>query len=298
MTDSPINQLTTHRPRNWFITGANAGLGRELTRELLRRGDRVAATARNPYLLDDLKTAYPNALQLFQLDVTDTARLRAVVEQAFTRLTRIDVVVSNAGYGLSGAAEEQTDALIDAQIATNLTGSIQLARAVIPRLRAQGGGRIIQLSSMGGQMAYPGMSMYHATKWGIEGFFEAVAAEIAPFGIGVTLVEPGGARTNFGGRSMALPPALPAYADGPVGALRRNLEAGNISDTRPGDPYKIAVVIADSADQEPAPLRLALGSDAYVNIQNALRRRLDALEEQKELAHSTDVSGDLVSAVL
>lgn len=290
MTDSPINQLTTRHPRHWFITGANAGLGRELTRELLRRGDRVAATARNPYLLDDLKTAYPNALQIFQLDVTDTARMRTVVEQAFTRLTRIDVVVSNAGYGLSGAAEEQTDTLIDAQIATNLTGSIQLARAVIPRLRVQGGGRLIQLSSMGGQMAYPGMSMYHATKWGIEGFFEAVAAEVAQFGIGVTLVEPGGARTSFGGRSMALPPALPAYADGPVGALRRNLEAGNISDTRPGDPYKIAVAIIDSADQEPAPLRLALGSDAFTNIQNALRRRLDALEEQKDLANSTDVT--------
>ncbi|HEY1968002.1 MAG TPA: SDR family oxidoreductase [Pseudonocardia sp.] len=301
MIDSPINHLTDRRRQHWLITGANAGIGRRLTQQLLERGDRVAATARSPRQLDDLKAAYPDSLHVYQLDVTDAARLRSVVEQAFTQLSRIDVVVSNAGYGLAGAAEELTDELIETQINTNLLGSIQLARAVLPRLRAQPGprrGRIIQLSSVGGQMAYPGMSLYHTTKWGIEGFFEAVATEVAPFGIGVTLVEPGGVRTDFGGRSMALPPALEAYAGGPVGALRTNLAAGNISDTRPGDPDKVAAAIIASAEREPAPLRLTLGSDAYANIQTALRRRLDALDEQKDLAHSTDVDGEFAAALI
>jgi NAD(P)-dependent dehydrogenase (short-subunit alcohol dehydrogenase family) len=129
--------------------------------------------------------------------VTGTAALREVVERSFARLERIDVIISNAGYGLFGAAEELSDEQINLMIATNLVGSIQLIRAALPHLRAQGGGRIIQISSYGGQVAFPGNSMYHATKWGIEGFVEAVAQEVASFGIGMTLVEPGGARTEF-----------------------------------------------------------------------------------------------------
>jgi len=278
------------KPRNWLITGANAGIGRRITEQLLRRGDRVAGTARQPDQLRELVAEFPETLRVYQLDVTDTGRLREVVDQAFTELGGIDVVISNAGYGLSGAAEEQTDELIERQIATNLVGSIQLARAVLPHLRAAGGGRFIQLSSMGGQMAYAGMSLYHTTKWGIEGFLEAVAQEVAPFGIGVTIVQPGGVRTDFGGRSMSLPPAIDAYADGPVGALRRQLEAGNISDQRPGDPDKVAAAIIDSVDVSPAPLRLTLGSDAYEKVGTAIRGRLEALEAQKDLAHSTDVA--------
>lgn len=129
--------------------------------------------------------------------MTDTAALREVVERSFARLERIDVIISNAGYGLFGAAEELSDEQIDLMIATNLVGSIQLIRAALPHLRAQGGGRIIQISSYGGQVAFPGNSMYHATKWGIEGFVESVAREVASFGIGMTIVEPGGARTEF-----------------------------------------------------------------------------------------------------
>lgn len=129
--------------------------------------------------------------------MTDTAAIREVVERSFARLERIDVIISNAGYGLFGAAEELSDEQIDLMIATNLVGSIQLIRAALPHLRAQGGGRIIQISSYGGQVAFPGNSMYHATKWGIEGFVESVAREVASFGIGMTIVEPGGARTEF-----------------------------------------------------------------------------------------------------
>lgn len=275
----------------WFLTGASSGIGRRITERVLARGDVVAATARRPEQLDDLAAAHGDRLWRRALDVTDTAAVREAVEAAFAELGRIDVVVSNAGYGLSGAAEELTDELIDHQIATNLVGSIQLVRAVLPRMRAQGGGRIVQLSSMGGQMAYPGMSLYHATKWGIEGFVEALRPEVEPFGIGVTLVEPGGVRTDFGGRSMGLPPAIDAYADGPVGALRRRLEAGNISDTRPGDPVKVADAIIASLAQEPAPRRLTLGSDAFGLVGDALRSRLAELDAQRELAFSTDVDG-------
>ncbi|GIJ47924.1 short-chain dehydrogenase/reductase [Virgisporangium aliadipatigenens] len=273
--------------RAWFITGTSSGLGRQLTEQLLARGDRVAATARRTEALDDLAARYGDRLWRARLDVTDTAQLRAVVDRAFTELGRVDVVVSNAGYGLFGAPEELTDAQIDRQLATNLTGSIQLARAATPHLRRQGGGRFIQIASIGGQIAFPGMSLYHATKWGIEGFWESSAPEIAPFGIQVTIVEPGMTATNFGGGAVLGPP-LPEYADGASGHLHR-MAAGEVPpfDT-PGDPVRIAAAIIASADKPEAPLRLTLGSDAYALATVALRNRLEAIEAGRELAHSTD----------
>ena len=274
--------------RTWFITGTSSGFGRELAEQLLARGDRVAATARRPEVLDDLADMYGPRLWRARLDVTDTASVRTVVDRAFADLGRIDVVVSNAGYGLFGAAEELTDEQIDRQIATNLTGSIQLARAVIAHLRGQGGGRIIQLASVGGQVAFPAMSLYHATKWGIEGFWESAAAEVAPFGIGVTMVEPGVARTQFGAGSAVLAAPMPEYAEHAPGQLRRML-AGELPPLpAPGDPAKIAAAIIASADQTPAPKRLTLGSDAYTLATTALRERLHALEAAEDLARSTD----------
>lgn len=279
---------TSNGARTWFITGTSSGFGRELAEQLLARGDRVAATARRTAALDDLAAEHGDRLWRAALDVTDTAAVRSVVDRAFAELGHIDVVVSNAGYGLFGAAEELSDAQIDRQIATNLTGSIQLARAVIPRLRAQGGGRIMQIASIGGQVAFPAMSLYHATKWGIEGFWESAAADIAPFGIGVTLVEPGVARTAFAGPSADMGTPLPAYADAAPGQLRRSL-AGELPPLpAPGDPAKIAAAIIASADLDEAPKRLTLGSDAYRMATAALRDRLGALEAQRELAHSTD----------
>ncbi|MDM7991553.1 SDR family oxidoreductase [Arthrobacter sp. zg-Y877] len=275
-------------PRTWFITGTSSGFGRHLAEQLLERGDRVAATARRVESLDDLASRYGTRLWRAALDVTDTATLRTVVTRAFDELGRIDVVVSNAGYGLFGAAEELSDEQIDRQLATNLTASIQLARAVIPHLRRQGGGRIMQVSSIGGQVAFPAMSLYHATKWGIEGFWESTAADIAPFGIGVTLVEPGVARTGFGSTSADMGAALPEYDDGAPGQLRRMI-AGELPPLpAPGDPAKIAAAIIASADGPSAPLRLTLGSDAYTLATSALRERLARLEEGKDLAHSTD----------
>jgi len=166
--------------RTWFITGTSSGFGRELTEQLLRRGDTVAATLRSPSRLDDLAAEYGDRLWVRRLDVTDAAAVRRVVDTAFAELGRIDVVISNAGIGIFGAAEEMSDEQIEQQINTNVVGAVQLARAVTPHFREQGGGRILQISSMGGLVAYPGLSIYHLSKWGIEGFFEAYAAEVVP----------------------------------------------------------------------------------------------------------------------
>jgi NAD(P)-dependent dehydrogenase (short-subunit alcohol dehydrogenase family) len=184
--------------KTWFITGSSSGFGRALTETLLERGNRVAATLRKVNALDDLKEQYGERIWVAPLDVTDTTAVRAVVERAFDHMGRIDVVVNNAGYGLFGAAEEVSDDQIRRQIDTNLIGSIQVIRAALPLLRAQGGGRILQLSSAGGQTTFPNFSLYHTTKWAIEGFIEAVAQEVAHFNIEFTIVEPGVAKTNFG----------------------------------------------------------------------------------------------------
>ena len=275
-------------PKTWFITGASSGFGRELTELLLERGDRVAATVRKPEALRDLATRYGERLWIGILDVTDSSAVRDVVNRAFGELKRIDIIVSNAGYALFGAAEEVGDTQIERQISTNLIGSIQVARAAIPHLRQQGGGRIIQISSSVGQAAYPTMGVYAATKWGIEGFFEGTIPEIAPFGIEVTLVEPGASRTNFASSGADAGQILEVYDQTPVGDFRRMIVSAGLA-MFPGDPRKVASAIAASADQTPAPKRLTLGSDAYALVHKALNERLAALEGQKALAHSTDV---------
>jgi NAD(P)-dependent dehydrogenase (short-subunit alcohol dehydrogenase family) len=235
--------------RTWLVTGVSSGFGRELTAQLLDRGDTVIGTVRRPDAIADLADKHPDLLRVEVLDVTDTAAVRAVADRSFDRLGRIDVVVSNAGYGLFGAAEELSDAQVDHIIATNLTGSITLIRAALPPLRAQGGGRIVQRSSYGGQVAFPGNSLYHATKWGIEGFCESVAQEVAPFGIGVTIVEPGGARTEFRYGSAQIADLMPEYDRNPAHAFQAML-AGPPA---PGDPARMAARIIDSVDIEPAP---------------------------------------------
>lgn len=273
--------------QNWFITGVNSGFGRHLTEQLLARGERVAGTARKLEALDDLKACYGDQLWLASLDVTDTASIRQVLERAFDDLGRLDVIVNNAGYGLFGAAEELSDEQIAQQLATNVIGSIQVVRAALPRLRAQGSGRILQLSSMGGQIAFPGLSLYHASKWAIEGFFESLTQEIAPFGLEATLIEPGSAKTNFGTASMVNAASMQAYETTAVGARRKARAAGDYHP--PGDAAKMARAMIASLDQHPAPKRLTLGSDAYSLVHAALTERLAALEAQKDTALSTDV---------
>ncbi|WP_432947488.1 SDR family oxidoreductase [Kribbella sp. CA-253562] len=274
--------------KTWFVTGASSGIGRAVTTQLLASGHRVAAVARNPETLAQLAGQYPDQLWTAALDVTETKALRDVVGRAFAELHRIDVIFSNAGRGAVGAAEELSDESIDEQIALNLTAPVQLLRAVLPYLREQGGGRFIQLSTMGSQISSPGASMYHASKWGVEGFMESVIDEVAPFGVGITMIEPGLIRTTFGANLDVAEP-LPAYASGPVGQVRQYLaSAGNITAEAPGDPDKVAAAIVASADVSPAPRRLALGSDAYSAIKSALTGRLAELEASRDLTFSID----------
>jgi NAD(P)-dependent dehydrogenase (short-subunit alcohol dehydrogenase family) len=274
--------------KTWLITGTSSGFGRLLTEKLLARGDRIVATIRRPGALDDLAGRHGERLRVLQLDIADTAGLRAGVDAAFREAGRIDVVVGNAGYALFGAAEEASDAQVERQVATNLVGSIQLIRACLPHLRRQGGGRIVQISSEGGQIAYPGFSLYHATKWGIEGFVESVAQEVAPFGIDFLLVEPGPTATGFrAGLDRATP--LPDYAATPAGDVRRAVDGGGFALT--GDAAKGADAIIAAADAERPPLRLALGSAAYGNIARALEARRAALEAQRAVALAADVDG-------
>jgi NAD(P)-dependent dehydrogenase (short-subunit alcohol dehydrogenase family) len=275
--------------KTWFISGASTGLGRVMTERLLARGDRVVGTVRRAGVLDDLKKQHGDRLAVAVMDVTDIAGLRNVLNHAFRQMGRIDTIVSNAGYGLFGAAEELTDAQIDQQIATNLVGSIQLIRAALPHLRRQQGGRILQISSEGGQIAYPAFSLYHATKWGIEGFIESVRQEVAPFGIDFVLVEPGPTGTNFGA-NVVRAPALDAYANTAAGDIRRAIEQGSFAIK--GDAGRTVTAIIAAADEANPPLRVTLGSTAYNSVSRALSQRLAAIQAQRELAFSADRDGD------
>ncbi len=191
------------------------------------------------------------------------------------------------GILLDEIQEEVSDEQIVHQLNTNFMGSLQVTRAAIPLLRAQGGGRILQLSSMAGQVAMPAVSMYHASKWAVEGFFEALVQEVAPFNIKGTLIEPGGARTSFGSEGIVVAEAMREYEGTPVGYIR-GLISGYGGDAIPGDPMKMVEAMIEVADLETAPLRLTLGSDAYKAIHKSLSDRLALLEQQKERAFSTD----------
>ncbi|PWC12395.1 short chain dehydrogenase [Brenneria roseae subsp. americana] len=272
--------------KTWFITGTSAGLGRLLTERLLARGDRVAATVRRLDTLDDLVATYGDRLWVARLDMTDADAVRTVTDRAFAALGRIDVIVSNAGYGILGPAETVPDEQIRQIIDTNLIGSITLIRAAIAHLRNQGGGRVLQISSEGGQIAYPGFSLYHATKWGIEGFVEALAKELEPFGITFTLVEPGPTATNF--KAGLVRPVTPTVYDGtPADDVQRGIDSGAFAVT--GDADKVVDRMIEMIDADTTPLRLTLGASAFDNIHAALQQRLAALDAQKDIAYSVEL---------
>jgi NAD(P)-dependent dehydrogenase (short-subunit alcohol dehydrogenase family) len=272
--------------RTWLITGVSSGFGRTMTEQLLDAGETVVGTVRSTAKVADLIRHYPETFDCRILDVTDVEAVEEVVSRAFDTHGRVDVVVSNAGYGLFGAAEELSDDEVARIIATNLTGPITLVRAAIPRLREQGGGRIVQISSYGGTVAYPGNSLYHATKWGVEGFCESVAQEVGGFGIGMTIVEPGGARTEFRYGSARVARLMPEYDGTPAHDFLRMLDPAN--GLAPGDPARMAARIIESVDVEPAPLRMVLGSQALAGSIAALEGRLAGFRAQAELAASTD----------
>lgn len=273
--------------KTWLITGISSGFGKALTEQLLAKGDTVVGTVRTEK--DDIKKLaqqYPDSLDVQHLDVTNVDEIRQVVDKAVKDHGKIDVLINNAGYGLFGAAEELSDKDINLILATDLTGSIQMIRAVIPYMRKQGGGRIIQISSYGGQVAYPGNSLYHAAKFGIEGFCESVAQEVAPFNIGVSIIEPGGARTEFRYGSAHVAKLMPEYDDTPTHAFLKMLDPAN--GLAPGDPDKMASRIIETVDQEPAPLHVVLGSQALQATIDRLNARLNEYRGETDLAASTD----------
>jgi len=278
--------------KTWFITGTSSGLGRILTEKLLKKGDRVAATVRKEDALEDLKREYKDLLWVAKLDVTDTSAIKTVVDRAFAELGHIDVVVNNAGYALFCAAEEAADDQIRQQIDTNIIGSIQVIRAALPHFRSQGGGRILQLSSAGGQTTYPNFSYYHTTKWAIEGFCTTLAKEVAPLNIGVTIVEPGAHQTSFG-TGMVTAPIMEVYDQTPAGDVRRAFAEGTFPINN--DVNKTIQAMIDVVEISPAPIRLALGKDAYDHMRASLVERLEQLDAQKELAISIELDSNVTT---
>ncbi|MFH9662446.1 SDR family oxidoreductase [Streptomyces sp. NPDC017248] len=269
--------------RRWFITGASGGLGRHLTGHALQRGDRVTATVRHPAALEDLRKTYGDRLTVEILDLTRPTDVDQVVGRTL-QSGPVDIVVNNAGYAVVGAAEEMTVEQIRDQIEVLLLAPMLITRAFLKPMREQGGGRIIQISSMGGQIATPTHSSYHAGKWGLEGFTESVSREVADFNIHLTLVEPGATRTGFAS-ALHYTTETAAYRDNAVGRTRRHLEAADDS-VFTGDPAKLAAAIYDTTRHPNPPLRLPLGSDTYDAVHTALTRRLTALETQRDLAAS------------
>jgi NAD(P)-dependent dehydrogenase (short-subunit alcohol dehydrogenase family) len=230
-----------------------------------------------------LRAEYGDLLWTAELDVTDTEQVRRTMAAAFADLGAVDVVVNNAGYAVFASVEEAADTQIRRIIDTNLLGAIQVIRAALPHLRVQGHGRILQVSSAGGQTTYPNFSYYHASKWGIEGFCETVAQEIAPFGIGLTIVEPGATPTGFGG-ALDSAPTMPEYENTPAGELRRAFASGDYA--LPNDPRKIANAMIELVDSGAVPLRLPLGSDTYDDVRASLVARLAELHAQRDVALS------------
>lgn len=272
--------------RTWIITGVSSGFGYELTKQLLASGDRVIGTIRKEEdkekVADFLK--YEN-YDAPLLDVTNIDRVKEVVDNVAQKYGRIDCIVSNAGYGLFGAAEELSMDEVNKIIATNLTGSIAFIKAALPYMRKQQSGRIIQISSYGGQVAYPSNSLYHATKFGVEGFCESIAQEVAKFGIGVTIVEPGGARTEFRYGSAHVANLMEEYDH--VHDFLNMLDKSK--GLAPGDPAKMATRIIESVDVNPAPLRMVLGSQALKATIERLEARIADYKTQTDLAASTDI---------
>jgi NAD(P)-dependent dehydrogenase (short-subunit alcohol dehydrogenase family) len=269
----------------WFITGTSKGFGRIWAEAALARGDRVAATARDVKTLGAIVQRYGDRVAAITLDVTDKAAVHAAVSEAHERFGRLDVVINNAGYGLFGAIEEVSEAEARAQIETNLFGALWVTQAALPILRAQGSGHIIQVSSIGGVNAFPIVGLYHASKWGLEGFSQSLAAEVARFGIKVTLVEPSGFATDWGGPSAQHATPLPAYEN-----TRASLETWRKGFV-PGDPEATGPAILKVVDAADPPLRIFFGSVGLPMMRAEYAKRIETWEEWNPV--SIEAHGDL-----
>ena len=271
--------MTNTDGRVWLITGCSSGFGREIALAALAAGDRVLATARRPETVSGLRERGGDRVRTAALDVTDAGQVEAAVKTALEEFGRIDVVVNNAGNGSVGAVEELTLEELRALMEVMFFGAVAVTKAVLPHLRAQGSGTVVQISSMGGQLSMPGFGAYSAAKYALEGLSEALAAEVAPFGVRVLIVEPGAFRTEFGGGRMHRSRTIDAYAVSTSGT-RDAVES--MDGTQPGDPAKAAAAIVRAVGSADAPLHLALGADAVEAIRaqhEALAADLAAWEE-------------------
>jgi len=273
-------------PKVFLVTGSSRGLGRQLTEAALAAGHRVVATARRPESLADLAGRHGGQILPVALDVTDPAAAQAAVAAAVEAFGRLDVVVNNAGYANLAAVEDITPADFREQIDANLLGVVNVTKAALPVLRRQGAGHIIQVSSIGGRLATPGLSAYQAAKWAVGGFSEVLAREVEPLGIRVTVLEPGGMQTDWAGSSMRIPPVSEPY-QATVGAAAR-MHDGDDAMRPLGDPAKVARVVLAVADMAEPPLRLILGSEAYAYAMAAVRARAASDEKWHDLTVSTD----------
>ena len=272
--------------RTWFITGASRGFGREWTIAALERGDSVAATARDTSTLDDLAGRFGDAILPLKLDVTDRDAVVAAVKDAHDRFGRLDVVVNNAGYGQFGMVEEISEQEAREQIETNVFGALWVTQAALPYLREQGSVHILQVSSIGGISAFPNIGIYNASKWALEGFSQSLAAEVADFGIKVTIIEPGAYSTDWGGASARHAVANPAYdAFREKAAEQRKARAGN-----PGDPVATREAVLQVVDAENPPLRIFFGEGPLAIATKDYESRLATWREWQPVsvaAHGT-----------
>jgi len=271
MSDNPTR---TAEGRVWLITGTSAGFGRAIAEAALAAGDTVIATARKPETLDDLAAAHPGRAVPVRLDVTDPAQVKAVVAEAVLWYGRIDVLVNNAGRGHLGAVEETTDAELRSLMDLHVFGPANLIRAVLPHMRASGSGAIVQLSSMGGRMSFPGVGAYSATKFALEGLSAALAAEVRSHGIDVLVVEPSAFRTSFAGGAQTESALIDAY-EATVGPFRSAFPTTD--GKQPGDPAKAAAAILEALAADKVPLRLALGDTAVDRIAEDLKAQSEEL---------------------
>jgi NAD(P)-dependent dehydrogenase (short-subunit alcohol dehydrogenase family) len=272
----------------WFITGSSRGLGRSLVTAVLAHGERVAATARRPEQLADLVAQYGDRILPLALDVTNSEQITQAVAAAIAHFGRLDVVVNNAGFGITGAVEGYTEEQVRSQLETNLYAPIAVTRAVLPYLRRQGSGRILQISSMGGRVGNPGAAIYQAAKFGLSGFSEALAKEVAPLGLHVTCVEPGGFRTDWASESMTYAPAVPGY-ETTVGPRVAMLQGGSFEPM--GDPDKAAKVMLELVEYPAPPVHLLLGSEAVAITVHAEDARRAELEKWRAVSESTNREG-------
>ena len=269
----------------WFITGSSRGLGRSLAEAVLKKGDIVAATARNPDQLKDLSEKYPDQVYVLKLDVTNDGQIHSAVADTVAKFGRIDVLVNNAGFGIIGAAEAFSADQVRSQLETNLYAPIEITRAVLPHMRKQRSGHILQISSVGGRVGNPGLTMYQAAKFGLGGFSEALSKEVVPLGIKVTCIEPGGFRTDWAGDSMRYAPSVEGY-ETTVDQRADFFKAGNFIPV--GDPEKAAKVMVDLVDNTEAPVHLVLGSEAIGLLKIADQARTEEMEKWLPVSLSTD----------